>query len=111
MAKAKPDPVDDAPAPGEQLMLMDTDLPEAKPITAAARRYKKHQKARMEALALEIKAKGEIKNLVRAAKIKPNAEGVIELRLHGITIKITPRDELVKVKTDDEGDDDDGADE
>jgi len=111
MAKAKPDPVDDAPAPGEQLLLMDTDIPEAKPITAAARRYKKHQKARMESLALEIKAKNEIKDLVRAAKIKPNAEGVIELHLNGLTIKITPRDELVKVKTDDDDEGDDGADE
>jgi len=96
--------------PGEQLDLLDVEPEVAKPIKAAARRYKKHQKARMAALALEIKAKDEIKALVHEAGIKADAAGVIEFRLDGMTIKITPRDELVRVKTDDDDGDAAGAD-
>ena len=86
---------------GEQLELIDITPEYAKPIKAAARAYKKAMLERVAVLAEEVKCKGKIIAAVRDAKIKPNAEGVIEFRLDGVTIKITPRDELVSVKLDD----------
>ncbi len=96
------------PDEGEQLELIDITPEYAKPILAAGRKYKKALAARQAALAEEIEAKHKIIELVKQAKIAPNAEGITQCRVDGMTIKITPRDELVRVKLDedDEGGDD-----
>ena len=93
----------------EQLELMDVTPVYAKPLKAAARKYKKASTARQAALAEEVEAKGKVLEIVKAAGIKPDTEGVIKCHVDGMTIKITPRDELVKVKLD-EDDDGEGQD-
>ena len=86
---------------GEQLDLIDITPEYAKPIKAAAKAYKRALLERVSILAEEVKCKKKVIDAVRAAKIKPNEEGIIEFRLDGVTIKITPRDELVSIKLED----------
>lgn len=83
---------------GEQMDLLDVQPENAKAIMAAAKLYKKHQIARQAALAKEITQKEKLLELVRAAKLKPLADGVIKFACGGMIISVTPRDELIKVK-------------
>lgn len=83
---------------GEQLDLIDVSPENAKPIIALARRYKKISAARQANLAEEVKLKKQIIDLVKAAKLQPLENGVIKFAYNGVTVSITPRDELVKVK-------------
>jgi len=83
---------------GKQLDLIDVSPENAKPIIALARRYKKASAARQAALAEEVKLKGQLIDLVKAAKLQPLKGGVIKFKHNGVTVSITPRDELVKVK-------------
>lgn len=85
-------------ASGKQLELIDVAPENAKPIIAAGRRYKKAQKARLEALAEEIKLKDKIRQLAKDANIKRLENGVIRFTYNGVTICITPQDEKVTVK-------------
>ena len=85
---------------GEQLDLIDVAPENAKPIIALARRYKKIVSARVDLTSQEVKLKKEIVDLVRAAKLQPLNGGVIKFKYNGVTVSITPRDELVKVKED-----------
>jgi hypothetical protein len=94
----------------EQLELMDVTPEYAKPIKAAAK-YKKASAARQAALAEEVEAKTKVLELVKAAGIKPDADGVTKCHVDGMTIKITPRYELVKVKLDEDEDGEDAGDE
>lgn len=96
---------------GEQLDLLDVTPEYVKPIKAAARRYKKWQKERMSALANEIKARDEIKaalhEIIQKDKtLKPDDDGTFRFSLGDMTVSLKPRDELVKVKFED---DEDGA--
>jgi molybdenum cofactor biosynthesis enzyme len=93
----------------EQLDLMDVTPEYAKPLKAAARKYKKASAERQAALAEEVEAKGKVLEIVKAAGIKPDADGVTKCHVDGMTIKVTPRDELVRVKLDDD-EEGDGAD-
>lgn len=83
---------------GKQLDLLDVAPENAKPIIAVARRYKKASAIRQAALAEEVKLKGQVLDLVKAAKLQPLEGGVIKFAYNGVTISITPRDELVRVK-------------
>ena len=83
---------------GEQLDLIDVAPENAKPIIAAARLYKKYQKARLASLKDEIGQKQKILSLVKEAKLTTLEGGKIRFKYDGVTISITPRDELVKVK-------------
>ena len=84
--------------PGEQLPLIDVGPKEAKPIIKAARLYKEFQQTRLEALKNEIAQKQVILELVKKAKLKPLEDGKIKFECDGMTISITPRDELVQVQ-------------
>jgi hypothetical protein len=87
---------------GEQLDLLDITPEYAKPIKAAAKAYKKLVIERSALSIEEAKLKKKVIDAVRAAKIKPDpATGIIEFRLEGVTIKITPRDEELRIKLDD----------
>jgi hypothetical protein len=88
----------------EQLELMDVTPEFAKPLKAAARKYKKAMGERQAALKDEVEAKAKVLELVKAAGIKPDASGVTKCHVDGMTIKVTPRDELVKVKMDEDDD-------
>lgn len=95
------------PEAGEQLMLLDVESEFARPLKAAARKYKKSMAARKAALAEEVEAKKSILDLVKEAMatesgIRADAEGVIQFAVDGMTIRIKPRDELVKVKFEDD---------
>ena len=86
---------------GEQLDLIDVAPKNAKVIIGAARIYKKLADARQNALRKEVEQKAEVLRLVRAAKITPLDGGKIRFTYDGITISVTPRDELVQVKEED----------
>lgn len=87
---------------GEQLDLIDVGPENAKAIKRSVRAYKKSQTERIAWLEDEKKHKAKVLELVREAKLQPDENGVIKFRLDGITIKITPRDELVQVKMDED---------
>ncbi len=91
--------------PGEQLQLLDTDDPAAKPLKACAKRYKKLVRERMEIGAKEVAEKEKLRALVKELGVKPNADGVFDIKIDGVEIKVTPRNELVSVKLDDDEDD------
>lgn len=86
-------------ADGEQLDLIDVEPENAKAIKRAARAYKSAQAQRITWLVDEKKHKGKILELVKEAKLRPNEDGIIKFRLDGIVVAITPRDELVQIKT------------
>ncbi len=95
MAKAeKPE----AKESGEQLDLIDVKPENAKVIISAARLYKKFQVARSTALAKEIEQKQEVLRLVREANLHPLDGGKIRFEYDNVTVSVTPRDELIKVK-------------
>lgn len=85
---------------GEQLDLIDVSPENAKPIIAAARVYKKLVATRQNALDKEVKQKQKILGLIKEAKLTPLEDGTTKFRYDGVTISVTPRDELVKVKED-----------
>jgi len=82
---------------GEQLDLMDVQPENAKEIIAAAKLYKKHQKARLAAGVKEKEQKTLILELAKKADIQVLAGGKIKFTVDGMMIEITPRDELVQV--------------
>lgn len=88
----------------EQLQLLEVSHPQAKPIMASARRYKKLVRERTEALKEEIKEKEKLRALVKEANLKADEDGVVEFRCGKIVVSVTPRDELVKVKDDEASD-------
>ena len=98
----------DKPDDGEQLDLIETEPENAKEVARLARRYKKAQRARMAAGDEEADCKERLLLEVKEAGIKSGADGKYRFRAGDATITVTPRDELVSVKfeDDDEGDDD-----
>lgn len=99
-----------SPGDEEQLQLLDVDLPEVKEIKSAARAYRRAQQARLKAGAEEMKYKGQLLEVVKAAQesgnIKPDEDGAFKVKVGDLTISVTPRDELVRVRfdKDDNGD-------
>lgn len=86
------------PAPGEQMDLLDVSPANLKQIIPVAKKYRQAVKRRMVALEEETKLKGQILDLVRDAKLHRLADGSIKFKCDGMLITVTPRDELVKVK-------------
>lgn len=86
----------------EQLDLIDVHPENSKAILACARRYQDAQETRVEALADEVAEKKKLLELIKAGGIKPDSEGKISFHLDGYKITVVPRDELVKVKADEE---------
>jgi len=86
----------------EQMDLMDVQPENAQEIIEAVKKYKKFQGARIKAGIKEVELKGIVKNLVKAAKLQPLEDGVTKLRFNHVEISITPRDEIIKIKYDDE---------
>lgn len=83
---------------GDQLDLIDVQPENAKPIMRAARLYKKCQIARIAALDEEVAQKQRVLELIEAANLQPLEGGVIRFQCDGMTISVTPRDKLLRVK-------------
>lgn len=86
---------------GEQLDLIDVSPENSKKIVGVARRYKAAQAERTAALEREVGEKEKLLAMVKEAKLQP-VDGVIRFRVDGLLITVTPRDELVKVKDENE---------
>lgn len=82
-----------------QLPLIDVGPENAKAMRPVVRKYKEALTERISWLAEEKKHKAKLLGMVKEAGLKPNADGVIEFELNGTVVKITPRDELIQVKT------------
>ena len=82
---------------GEQLDLIDVAPKNAIVIIDAARIYKKLMLVRLKASKKETEQKTEVLKLVREAKLQPLEGGKIRFKYDGVTISVTPRDELVQV--------------
>lgn len=87
---------------GEQLPLIDLAPENAKEIMAVAKKYKKAQGIRIDALAEEKAQKTILLDLVQKTKLTRLPDGKIRFRCDGLTITVTPRDKLVQVKETDE---------
>lgn len=84
--------------PGEQLDLIETQPENAKTIARIARQYKKAVAARMIEGKEEVKYKEKLREAIKEAKIIPEADGSFKFTAQGIKITVEPRDELIKVK-------------
>lgn len=89
----------------DQLELIETEPENKKEILRVARKYRRTQQERISALAVEIREKAKLLAVVRAAEIVPETDGSYRFNVDGLTITVTPRDELVKVKFPDEEED------
>ena len=88
----------------EQMDLIDVKPENAKEILGAARKYKKAQKERIGASAVEVQEKQKVLNFIKKANLKPLDDGTIKFVLDGVKICVKPRDELLTVKCEDEED-------
>ena len=84
--------------PGQQMDLIEVGPENTKEIKKHALLYKKAQKERIAALEIENDEKEKILELIRKAGLKPLEDGKIKFRCDGFIITVTPRDELVKIK-------------
>lgn len=87
---------------GEQKKLFELHGPKAKEIIASARRYKGYQADRIASLADEKAEKKVLLGLIEKAKLQRLEDGKIKCIVDGMTITVTPRDELVQVAEADE---------
>jgi len=87
---------------GEQLDLLDVGPENSKEIVKQAKHYKVALSRRIEALQEEVTAKEKLKALIKEANLKPMDDGKIRVHVNGYTITVTPRDELIQVKEDEQ---------
>ena len=87
---------------GEQLDLLDVGPENSKEIVKQAKHYKTALSRRIEALQEEVTAKEKLKALIKEANLKPMDDGKIRVHVNGYTITVTPRDELIQVKEDEQ---------
>jgi hypothetical protein len=87
---------------GEQLDLIDVTPENAPEIIKHAKLYKKSQKRRILALEEEISEKQALLALIKESHMPTLEGGKISFRCDGYTITVTPRDELIKIKDEEE---------
>ena len=87
---------------GEQGMLLDVGPKQSKEITKVAKSYRGAVVRRMAALEEEKALKAQLLGMVKHEKLKPMDDGSIQFHVDGIFIKVTPRDELIQVREDDQ---------
>ena len=86
------------PEVGQQLALIEVGPENLAEIAPVVRRYRQFAKERLTALAGEVKAKQELLDLVKAARLQPLPDGKITFTCEGATITVTPQDFLIQVK-------------
>jgi len=88
----------------EQPTLIDVAPENAKEIVRAAKRYKKAQADRIAALNIEIEEKAKLLNMIKQANLQRLADGTIRCHVDGFLITVTPRDEVLRIKDENESD-------
>ena len=83
---------------GKQMDLIDVSPENAGPIIEKAREYKEVVSERVGLTAKEVKLKAELLQLVSDADLQRLEDGKIRFEYDGVTITVTPRDELIQVK-------------
>lgn len=86
----------------EQLELIDVQPENSKQIINCARAYKAAQTERIAALNDEKKQKEKLLALIEKAHLQRLEDGKIKFKLDGFIITVTPRDELIQVKDENE---------
>lgn len=86
----------------EQGELLETAPPNSKEILRAAKRYKSAQLARITALQDEVEEKAKLLKLIKEANVQRLEDGTMRFHVQGMLITVTPREELVKVKDENE---------
>jgi len=92
------------PRKDEQWPLIETTPKNAKAIVKIATAYKEAQKERCHWGGKEVEEKDKLLAAVREAKITPDADGTCRFKVNGCAIKVTPRDELVQVRFENDAD-------
>lgn len=90
------------PAPGEQMDLIDVGPENLKQIKPIAKKYRQAVKERMAAGETEKDLKEQLLAMVKDANLKRLDDGTIRFKVDGMLITVTPRDELIRVKEDDD---------
>jgi hypothetical protein len=88
--------------PGEQLELIDVSSELQKTLKPVLRKYKAAQTERIAFLAEEKKLKNQILKMVHDAGLRPLEDGKIRFHCNGILVVVTPRDEKITIKEDDD---------
>lgn len=82
---------------GEQLPLIDVGPENLKKIVPVARRYRAAVKRRMNEGDEEVKLKVKLLQLVEEANLQRDKTGKVKFKADGMTITVTPRDNLIQV--------------
>jgi hypothetical protein len=82
----------------EQGSLIDTTPTNFKEIVETAKRYKKAVVKRMAAEQIEVEEKQRLLALIKESNAQRLEDGKIRLQADGFLITVTPRDELIRVK-------------
>lgn len=90
----------------EQTTLCELTPENEKEMAKLARAYKKHMRERMAANKKEVDYKQKIIAAAKEAGIVALPDGSFKFKAGDATISIKPRDELIKVKFDDDEDED-----
>lgn len=106
MGRKPRDMQDEEPEQGEQLQLIDVGPENLKKIKPVAKKYEAAKRRRMAAGEEESELKQQLLALVKEANLSRLPDGTIRFKVDHMTITVTPRDELVKVKDEDEDEED-----
>jgi hypothetical protein len=82
---------------GEQMDLIDVGPENLKKIVPVARRYIAAVKRRSKEGAEEVALKARLLELVEEADLKRDSKGRVKFKADGLTISVTPRDNLIQV--------------
>jgi len=85
---------------GQQMPLIDVGPEHSKAIAQVARNYRALVSIRLKALAKEVSAKEELRDLIKKEHLKRLEDGKIRFKIDGLLIEVTPTDEKIKVTED-----------
>jgi hypothetical protein len=105
MAKKKIKQDQSEPSAKEQLDLIDVKPENSKEMLVVAKRYKTAQAQRIEALGREVAEKQKLLALIKEANLQHLDDGKIQFRIDRLIVTVTPRDELIRIKDENENND------
>ena len=80
--------------------LIDVGPEHSKEIAQVARNYSALVGIRLKAMAKEVAAKEELRELIKKEHLKRLEDGKIRFKIDGLLIEVTPTDEKIKVTED-----------